>query len=80
MDGVDGPKYSTTVTITFMQNGPVKRCTNVQSSKSFANNKHLGDRIACPVYQALTQHPETNIFYALVRGLGRDGGIKGGLR
>ena len=57
MDGVDGPKSSTTVTFTFIQNGPVKRCTNVQSSKCCANYKLLSDTFACPVYQTHTQYP-----------------------
>ena len=35
--------------------------------------------IACPVYQAQNSI-HRHIFYALVRGLGRDGGFKGGLR
>ena len=36
--------------------------------------------LVCLVYMTHKHSKQRHIFYALVRGLGRDGGIKGGLR
>ena len=67
MDGADGRKSSTTATITFIQNEPVKRCTNVQSSESCADNKLIGDTIAYSVYQAHTHNIHRHIFHAHIK-------------
>ena len=79
MDGADGRKSSTTATITFIQNGAVKRCTNVQFSESFADNKLVSDTIACSVHQAHTHTVSIDIYFTHLLGAqGEMTGLKTG--